>query len=179
MPLVEPPIAIKARIAFSKELRVRMLFGVASRQTISTMLTPHWTAMRVWPESAAGMEAAPASVRPRISAMPVIVEAVPIVMQVPKERAIPCSISRQSASVILPASFSAQYFQTSEPEPNSLPPQLPRSIGPAGKKTAGIFMLVAPMMRPGVVLSQPPRSTAPSTGWERKSSSVSMARKLR
>ncbi len=35
------------------------------------------------------------------------------------------------------------------------------------------------MMRPGVVLSQPPMSTAPSTGWLRSSSSVSMARKLR
>ena len=40
-------------------------------------------------------------------------------------------------------------------------------------------MLIAPMIRPGVVLSQPPISTAPSSGWLRSSSSVSMARKLR
>ena len=40
-------------------------------------------------------------------------------------------------------------------------------------------MLIAPMTRPGVVLSQPPISTAPSSGWLRSSSSVSMARKLR
>ena len=40
-------------------------------------------------------------------------------------------------------------------------------------------MLIAPMTRPGVVLSQPPISTAPSIGWLRSSSSVSMARKLR
>ena len=40
-------------------------------------------------------------------------------------------------------------------------------------------MLIAPMIRPGVVLSQPPISTAPSIGWLRNSSSVSMARKLR
>ena len=40
-------------------------------------------------------------------------------------------------------------------------------------------MLTAPMTRPGVVLSQPPISTAPSSGWLRSSSSVSMARKLR
>ena len=38
---------------------------------------------------------------------------------------------------------------------------------------------MAPMIRAGVVLSQPPISTAPSAGWERSSSSVSMARKLR
>ena len=35
------------------------------------------------------------------------------------------------------------------------------------------------MMRPGVVLSQPPISTAPSIGCERSISSVSIARKLR
>ena len=40
-------------------------------------------------------------------------------------------------------------------------------------------MVSAPISRPGVVLSQPPISTAPSTGWLRSSSSVSMARKLR
>ena len=40
-------------------------------------------------------------------------------------------------------------------------------------------MLIAPMTRPGVVLSQPPSSTAPSSGWLRKSSSASIARKLR
>ncbi|MNC92714.1 hypothetical protein D3C83_91870 [compost metagenome] len=40
-------------------------------------------------------------------------------------------------------------------------------------------MLVAPITRPGVVLSQPPISTAPSAGYERSSSSHSMARRLR
>ena len=35
------------------------------------------------------------------------------------------------------------------------------------------------MISAGVVLSQPPISTTPSTGWERSSSSVSIARKLR
>ncbi len=43
----------------------------------------------------------------------------------------------------------------------------------------GSPMLRAPIVRPGVVLSQPPISTAPSTGWLRSNSSVSMARKLR
>ena len=36
-------------------------------------------------------------------------------------------------SVMLPARFSIQYFQTSEPEPSYWPRQLPRSIGPAGR----------------------------------------------
>jgi hypothetical protein len=39
--------------------------------------------------------------------------------------------------------------------------------------------LNAPISKPGVVLSQPPISTAPSTGWLRSSSSASIARKLR
>ncbi len=44
---------------------------------------------------------------------------------------------------------------------------------------AGSLMLTAPMIKAGVVLSQPPIRTAPSTGCERSNSSVSIARKLR
>ena len=91
----------------------------------------------------------------------------------------PVCISSQSLVEMLPARRSSQYFQASEPEPKALPCQLPRSMGPAGRKIAGTPALVAPRMRPGVVLSQPPMSTTPSTGCERISSSVSMARKLR
>ena len=65
---------------------------------------------------------------------------------------------------MLPARSSAQYFHVSEPEPSVAPPQLPRSIGPAGMKMAGRFMLIAPISSAGVVLSQPPISTAPSAG---------------
>ncbi len=38
---------------------------------------------------------------------------------------------------------------------------------------------MAPIKRPGVVLSQPPSSTAPSTGWLRSSSSASIASMFR
>ncbi len=65
--------------------------------------------------------------------MAIMVAAVPMVMQVPKDRAMPPSISSQSASLILPARFSSQYFHTSEPEPKVCPRQLPRSMGPAGQ----------------------------------------------
>ena len=65
--------------------------------------------------------------------MAIMVAAVPMVMQVPNERAMPLSISAQSASLILPARFSSQYFHTSEPEPSVCPRQLPRSMGPAGQ----------------------------------------------
>ncbi|MNC90676.1 hypothetical protein D3C83_68060 [compost metagenome] len=88
--------------------------------------------MRIWFESTAGIEDAPVNVMPMLSAMPVMVLAVPIVMQVPLLRASPAPISIQSWSLILPALRSFQYFQESEPEPSTLPAQFPRSIGPAG-----------------------------------------------
>src|SRR5215216_2309035 len=67
----------------------------------------------------------------------------------------PSSISSHSHSPMVPARFSSQYFHTSLPLPRVLPRQLPRSIGPAGTKMAGRSMVIAPMSRAGVVLSQP------------------------
>ena len=61
-----------------------------------------------------------------------MVAAVPIVMQVPGERAMLSSISCQSRSLMLPARSSAQYFQLSDPEPSVSSRQWPFSIGPAG-----------------------------------------------
>ncbi|MNY57533.1 hypothetical protein D3C86_1937550 [compost metagenome] len=43
----------------------------------------------------------------------------------------------------------------------------------------GMSTLAAPIKRLGVVLSQPPRSTTPSTGLPRIASSTSMAARLR
>ena len=162
--LVEPPIASTVVIALSTAAAVTKSRGLRSSHTMSTMRRPVSAAIRPCRESAAGIDAAPGSVKPSASAAEVIVDAVPIVMQWPGERAMPSSIACHCASVRLPARFSAQYFHTSEPEPRYLPRQSPRSIGPAGMKIAGRFMLSAPIRSAGVVLSQPPISTAPSTG---------------
>ena len=126
-------MAMCTAMAFWNAAGVRMRSGVRSSHTISTMRRPAWAHMRGWPASAAGSDEAPGSASPRASAMAIMVAAVPIVMQVPNERATPLSISAQSASVMLPARFSSQYFHTSEPEPSACPRQLPRSIGPAGQ----------------------------------------------
>src|ERR1700722_12271473 len=131
--LVEQPIAIATVMAFSNALRVWIFFGVRSSQTISTMRRPHSDAIRMWPASAAGIEDAPDSGIPIDSAIAVIVQAGPLVMQVPYLRAMPASTSTQSLSEIFPARRSSQYFQASDPEPSVLPFQLPRNIGPAGK----------------------------------------------
>ncbi len=87
-----------------------------------------------------------------------------MVIQVPGERARPFSSSASSASPISPARLSSQYFHMSVPEPSTSLRQWPGSMGPAGTKTAGRSALAAPISRAGVDLSQPPISTAPSTG---------------
>jgi hypothetical protein len=53
--------------------------------------------------------------------MEVIVDAVPIVMQCPGERAIPSSIPRHEQSSKFPAQRSAQYFHASVPLPSVVP----------------------------------------------------------
>ena len=135
-----------------------------SSQTISTIRRPERVAITACRESAAGIDAAPGTVTPNASAALVIVEAVPMVMQCPGDRAMPFSISCQSSCVIAPARRSAQYFQVSDPEPRMVPPQCPRSIGPAGINSVGRSIDSAPINNPGVVLSHPPSSTAPSAG---------------
>jgi hypothetical protein len=122
-------------IALRNAARVNNVDSVRSSQTISTIRRPVRVAITACRESAAGIDAAPGSVTPNASTADVIVDAVPIVMQCPGDRAIPFSISCQSCSVIAPARRSAQYFQVSDPDPKIVPPQCPRSIGPAGKNT--------------------------------------------
>ena len=79
------------------------------------------------------MDEKPGSTKPSTSAALVIVDAVPIVMQWPGERAMPFSIPVHSSWVMLPQRSSAQYFHVSEPLPSTTPFQSPRSIGPAGR----------------------------------------------
>ena len=153
--------------------------GFRSSSTIATARSPQAIAMRAWAESTAGMLVAPGSVKPSASAMLVMVDAVPMVLQVPCERVMRPSSSIQSAWLMLPARSSSQYFLVWVPAPVRSPRHWPFNIGPAGKKIAGRSMLMAPIKRPGVVLSQPPINTTPSIGCERSSSSHSIARKLR
>src|SRR5216684_4906463 len=108
-------------MALSNDAGVRMRAGVKSSHTISTMRRPAAAHIRMWLESTAGIDDAPGSARPSASAIAIMVAAVPITMQVPKLRAMPPSISAQSFSVMLPARFSSQYFQASEPEPRVSP----------------------------------------------------------
>jgi hypothetical protein len=151
MALVEPPIARWQRIALSTAAGERTSAGFRPSRTIPTIRRPDAAHMRGWPASGAGIEEAPGSEKPKASATAVMVAAVPMVMHMPAERAMPLSISSQSRSAIVPAWSSAQHFQLSEPEPEprTRPFQLPRSMGPAGTKIAGRPIEIAPMSSPG------------------------------
>src|SRR5580698_8111446 len=149
-----------------------------SSSTISTMRAPQADAIRTCAESAAGIDEAPVSVNPMASTMEVMVEAVPMVLQVPIERVMLDSSSIKSSAVIFPRRYSSQYFFVWVPAPVLTPRHCPLDIGPAGQKIVGSPMLIAPISSPGTDLSQPPSSTTPSMGCERNNSSVSIARKL-
>src|SRR4030088_2908302 len=97
------------------------------------MRRPGSAGRRLWLVSGGGVDRAAGEGMPVDRAIAVMVEAVPMVIQVPYVRAMPASTSTQSLSEIFPARRSSQYFQASEPEPRVLPFQLPRSIGPAGR----------------------------------------------
>src|SRR4051794_10851430 len=162
--LVDPPNASTVVTAFRNAARVKMSDSFTSSHTISTIRRPVCAASTACRESAAGIEAPPGSVTPSAPAALVIVEAVPLVMQCPGERATPFSLSCQSSWALFPARRSPPYFQASDPQPSADPPQSPRSIGPAGRNNAGRSIDSAPINSPGVVLSQPPINTAPSIG---------------
>src|SRR5260370_7935915 len=100
---------------------------------------------------------------PSDSTMLAMVEAVPIVMQWPAERELPCSADMKSASVISPALTISLNFQVLVPEPISCPSYLPLSIGPPDTASEGRSQLAAPISRPGVVLSQPTTRPPPPT----------------
>src|ERR1700693_1248822 len=116
---------------------------------------------------------------PSASAMQALVDALPIVLQVPAERDMPDSADMNSCSVILPALTASLSCQTAVPEPISLPSCLPLSIGPPVTTMAGTSQLAAPISSAGVVLSQPTSSTTASIGLQRIDSSTSMEARLR
>src|SRR5690606_11952121 len=130
-------------------------------------------------ESTAGIAALWGNEVPKASAIHAIVEAVPMVLQVPAERDIPDSADKKSFKSIFPAFNSSCICQTIVPAPISLSLCLPFSIGPPVTTIAGTSQLAAPMSKAGVVLSQPVNKTTPSMGLPRIASSTSILAKLR
>ena len=129
--------------------------------------------------SDAGVPAMPGTIVPSASATSAIVEAVPIVLQCPALRIIADSERAKSSCESVPARTSSLSFHTPVPQPSGAPRKVPLSIGPPGTTTAGMSTLAAAMSRDGMVLSQPPSSTTPSTGLARSISSVLIAAMLR
>ena len=99
--LVEPPMAPLTRMAFSKARRVRIWDMRMSWRTSSTMRRPAIWASTPRRESTAGMAALSGMPMPSASTMLAMVEAVPMVMQLPAERLCPCSAAMKSSTVML------------------------------------------------------------------------------
>ena len=108
-----------------------------------------------------------------------IVEAVPMVLQVPAERDMPDSADMNWCKVIEPAFICSCNCHTAVPEPMSLPFNLPFSMGPPLTTMVGMSTLAAPISSAGVVLSQPTSSTTASIGLPRIDSSTSIEARLR
>ena len=176
---VDPPMAALTRIAFSNAALVMMAEGRSSCRTRSTITWPARCAVSYRRASTAGQVAEYGSCMPSASAIDAIVDAVPIVMQCPLDRAMQPSAKTHSSCVIRPATRSSSNRQTAVPEPTSVPRYLPLSIGPPVTITAGRSTLAAAISSPGVVLSHPDSSTTPSSGLARISSSASMASRFR
>jgi hypothetical protein len=103
-------------------------------------------------------------VRPSVSAIAAIVDAVPITMQWPLDRERQASTSAMVSSVISPARRCAQSFRASVPEPMACPLHMPRSMGPPVTMMQGTSAEAAPISMAGVVLSHPARRTTESSG---------------
>ena len=167
------------RMAFSKARRVMIWDMRMSWRTSSTMRRPAIWASTPRRESTAGMAALSVRPMPSASTMLAMVEAVPMVMQLPAERLCPCSAAMMSSTVSLPAFNSSKTRQTWVPEPMASPRKLPFSIGPPETAMVGRSQLAAPISSAGVVLSQPTSRITPSIGLPRIDSSTSMLARLR
>ena len=92
--------------------------GRTSASTSSTMRCPARCAVWSRRASTAGQVAEYGSCIPSPSARQAIVDAVPIVMQCPGERAIAPSATAHSAGVMVPAASSSSKRHTCVPEPS-------------------------------------------------------------
>ena len=101
--MVEPDSAMSVTTALRIEAALTMSDGFRSSQTISTMRRPAALAMRACSASTAGIELAPGRLRPRTSTSVVIVEAVPMVLQVPVDRTLDWLRASHSSRLSRPA----------------------------------------------------------------------------
>ena len=177
--MVDPPIAASATIALRNDPADSTVDGRRPAATISTASRPAACALSSSRLSGAGIPATPGIVIPSASAMQAMVDAVPIVLQWPRLRIIDDSDAVKSCSVSSPARTCSDSFHTSVPQPSGWPRNVPVSIGPPGTTRAGRSTEEAAISSAGMVLSQPPSSTAPSTGLARSISSMVIAAMFR
>ena len=134
---VDPPTAASATIALWNDARVMTEEMVRPCCTSSTASRPDSCAPSSSRLSGAGVPASPGIVMPSASAMMLMLDAVPMVLQWPRLRIIDDSDRRNSSADRVPARTSSLRRQTSVPQPRACPRKVPFSIGPPEITTAG------------------------------------------
>ena len=164
--LVEPPMACSIRMALRERGGVRMRRRAAGPlRTASTAQRPAAAAAARPRGYPAGIVAEPGIISPSVSARMAMVEAVPIVLQVP----VPQARQRLQFPPVLrrPGGRSRRSSHSrhrSLPAPMRRPRNVAGSREPLVTSTIGRSALTAPMIEPGTVLSQSASSTIPSSG---------------
>ena len=121
MALVDPPMHISTRSAFSTDLAVITCDGVMRVVSRRTAAVPVCSAATSRWAFTAGMAAVPGSDMPSVSAMHAIVLAVPITAQVPAVTDSCASIASICWSLIVPARYLPQKLRQSVQAPRRWP----------------------------------------------------------
>jgi hypothetical protein len=129
---VDPPRAAQTAAALWNAASESHAEGFRSHQTMSTIRRPASNASRIPSASTAGTDETPGRENPSTSARAVIVEAVPMSLQVPTVGAQVCSTSRNSSNEMLPTMSSWPYCHPADDEPSFSPRHEPLSMKPAG-----------------------------------------------
>ncbi|GAA4773673.1 hypothetical protein GCM10025784_21620 [Citricoccus nitrophenolicus] len=176
---MEPPIAVMARNAFSRDSSVTSSVGTCPRPTAATIASPVQRASARRDSLAAAGSVEPGRAKPSTSATAAMVVAVPITLQVPTPTLTLPSSAAQAPSSSSPTRRCSHSGHTSSTVNSRFAPKQETGRGPAATTMAGTPALSAPMIWAGMVLSQPPSSTTPSMGEARTISSTSMDIRLR
>src|SRR3954469_22861391 len=159
---VEPPRAITTAMAFSNASRVMICRAVMPRRNSPTTAWPDRCAKPSRRRSTAGGAAEPGRGMPRASPTAAMVFAVYIPPQAPSPGQIARSMRSTSSRVILPARHAPTASKASMIV-TSRPSTCPGMIEPAYRNTDARSSRAAAISIPGSDLSQPARSTDPSS----------------
>src|SRR5579884_1910011 len=173
-PFVEPPIATRVTIAFSKASRVRMSDGRMPSRSRRITASPAARQTSTRRGSSAGIDALPGSDIPSASTQDAIVFAVYMPPHDPAPGQATHSSRYSSSAVIWPRAYFPTASNTSTIV-TSRPSNRPGMIVPPYRNTAGTLSRAIASIMPGRPLSHPAIATRPSNASARTISSTESA----